>query len=93
MKAITETEWARMSWRARQDYLGAQTELRRRYDAAIREGRTTLARRRAGYGHDTRTPEQVARDAQRVLNRIGLDPNHAQHLADLAAAITTKEDQ
>jgi hypothetical protein len=91
MRAITDGEWARMSWRARQDYLAAQTELRRRYDDAIRSGRTTLARRRAGYGYDTRTPEQITRTAQAVLDRLGPDPDHEQHLADLVAAITEKE--
>ena len=93
MRAITDGEWARMSWHARQDYLAAQSALRRRYDDAIRSGRTTLARRRAGYGYDTRTPEQVTRDAQAQLDRIGVDPDHEQHLADLMAAITTKENR
>ncbi len=93
MRAITDGEWARMSWRARQDYLAAQSDLRRRYDDAIRSGRTTLARRRAGYGHDTRTPEQITRTAQAVLDRLGIDPDHEQHLADLMAAITTKENR
>lgn len=93
MRAITDGEWARMSWRARQDYLAAQSDLRRRYDDAIRSGRTTLARRRAGYGYDTRTPEQITRDAHAHLNRLGIDPDHEQHLADLMAAINQKENR
>ena len=100
MTTTTATAWDHMPWPARRRLINATradlrdlthelTTARRRLEAIT--ARTAAAR--ASTPTSPPTVEEITDRARTLLADLGPDPKADEHLADLTAAITTKEDR
>ena len=84
MNGMTPHQWERMSWHARERHVAALRREAQLLEARLAASRASAAGRRERAARDA---EQAARDAERILATLPIDPDAAQHRADLWQAL------
>ena len=91
LPVLTETDWARMSWRAKQQWLHAADKLRRQMVDDLHRRLTDEAtgaaiRRAVGFDCGTDVARSILR-AKALIEDLPADPHGEDHLAELNAEV------